>query len=225
MNEPSPEKSTNERTHSIPNGNSTQHVGAKKDSATIPVTVEMESNVECIYNESSSDNDAHSKHMRHEDDVENVRQILAHHPCTPRPDPLPYHETKPVHSPHRNGDHHSKRSGTVTTKQKLKCKKSKQFTKSSLKPITTPRPESVGIDSTDDEEDDESESNLLVPDDDADIAALDDYTLKKKAKWQERQKGPSYHAYTTHDAHDADEEAEHKKETPSHKEAKKSNSG
>merc|ERR1719295_1730303 len=198
MNEPSPEKSTNERTHSIPNGNSTQHVGAKKDSATIPVTVEMESNVECIYNESSSDNDAHSKHMRHEDDVENVREILAHHPCTPRPDPLPYHDTKPVHSPHRNGDHHSKRTGTVTTKQKLKCKKSKQFTKSTLKPITTPRPESVGIDSTDDEDsddaDDSNDSDLPVPDEE-DIAALDDYITKKKE--QEKQKGPSYHAYTT----------------------------
>ena len=170
-----------------------------------------EDNLITTNNETSHPSHVDPEHMRHEDDVENVRAILAKHPCTPRPDP----------PPHRNGDHPRKRTPSnrskVSTKQS-KSKHSKHFKKSNLKPITTPRPDSVGIDSTDDEDsedaDDSNDSELPVPDEE-DIAALDDYIIKKKEKWQERQKGPSYHAYTTHDDGTVDEEKEEHPVPPS----------
>ena len=130
------------------------------------------------------------------DNDEDIDKILAQHPCTPRPHKLAYQE--PIGNQSSSNNYHRK-STQISN-----------FKKSKLKPITTPRPESVGADPTDDEDDDEEdddddESDVQLPDEE-DISALDEYMLKKKEKWQETQKGPSYHAYTTGDDDDDDDE-------------------
>ena len=155
-------------------------------------------------------NNKDKKHFdENENDDENIDKILAQHPCTPRPRKLPYHETN-------NNDKNDKNNTKNRNKSQPKNVKTSNFKKSKLKPITTPRPESVGADPTDDEDDDDDSDEEQLPDEE-DISAVDDYMLKKTEKWQETQKGPSYHAYTTEhglnpmsdDDDEGEEEEEH----------------
>eukprot|EP01084_Bolivina_argentea_P157430 274353_1 len=143
-----------------------------------------------------------------EDNDENIAKILAQHPCTPRPRTLPYDSpAKPPQDTKKKKGNRKKKNniGRVGTK-------SDTFSKNTLKPITTPRPESVGVDSTDSEEDDD-ELPSVQPDELDDITAIDDYHLRRKEKWCETQKGPTYAAYTTGGG-DEDNEAEKKQSKP-----------
>eukprot|EP01083_Nonionella_stella_P282667 961879_1 len=128
------------------------------------------------------------------DNDENITVIreLSRHPWTPRPHKLEY--DSPSKSNNKNKKHSSKKMSSISSN------KHNNFSSNTLGRIRTPRPESVGIDSTDDEyesDDGDDSDAILPPGDDATIAEEDEYTLKQKKKWIESQKGPTYHAYTT----------------------------